>query len=108
MAREGNRCQCKAYPTHLWIILALVVALSLGLLLYFGREIYQLGPACARERVEASSGELVFTGDRIHQGQDVWCSIGGQELGSVWGHSSYTAPDWTADWTSSGVHLAPG
>jgi nitric oxide reductase subunit B len=22
----------------------------------------------------------------------------GQELGSVWGHGAYTAPDWTADW----------
>ena len=24
--------------------------------------------------------------------------MGGQEVGSVWGHGAYTAPDWTADW----------
>lgn len=24
--------------------------------------------------------------------------MGGQELGSVWGHGAYVAPDWTADW----------
>jgi hypothetical protein len=23
---------------------------------------------------------------------------GGQQLGSVWGHGSYLAPDWSADW----------
>ena len=25
-------------------------------------------------------------------------SIGGMQLGSVWGHGGYVAPDWTADW----------
>src|SRR5688572_5893371 len=25
-------------------------------------------------------------------------SIGGMEVGSIWGHGSYVAPDWTADW----------
>ncbi|MDX1752451.1 MAG: nitric-oxide reductase large subunit, partial [Salinimicrobium sediminis] len=24
--------------------------------------------------------------------------MGGQEVGSIWGHGAYTAPDWTADW----------
>src|SRR6266496_1375898 len=24
--------------------------------------------------------------------------LGGMEVGSVWGHGSYVAPDWTADW----------
>ena len=24
--------------------------------------------------------------------------MGGMESGSVWGHGSYVAPDWTADW----------
>src|SRR5690606_19783893 len=25
-------------------------------------------------------------------------SIGGQEIGSIWGHGAYVAPDWTADY----------
>src|SRR3569833_313713 len=25
-------------------------------------------------------------------------SAGGQQLGTVWGHGSYVAPDWAADW----------
>jgi nitric oxide reductase subunit B len=24
--------------------------------------------------------------------------VGGHQMGSVWGHGSYVAPDWTADW----------
>ena len=43
-------------------------------------------------------GDLLFSGADVLRGQDVWRSIGGQELGSVWGHGAYTAPDWTADW----------
>ena len=33
----------------------------------------------------------------IHEGRDVWRKLGGMEMGSVWGHGSYLAPDWTAD-----------
>jgi nitric oxide reductase subunit B len=31
-------------------------------------------------------------------GQNVWQSIGGQTVGSIWGHGAYIAPDWTADY----------
>ena len=82
---------------NLWIALGLVVALSFGLLLYYGGEIYQMAPPIP-ERIVTTAGNLVFTGDEILAGQDVWRSIGGQELGSIWGHGAYTAPDWTADW----------
>ncbi|MBX6311728.1 MAG: nitric-oxide reductase large subunit, partial [Isosphaeraceae bacterium] len=34
----------------------------------------------------------------IRDGQNVWQSMGGQEVGSVWGHGAYVAPDWSADW----------
>ena len=35
---------------------------------------------------------------RSMAGQNVWQTLGGMEVGSVWGHGSYVAPDWTADW----------
>ena len=35
---------------------------------------------------------------RFGRGQNVWQSMGGMEVGSIWGHGSYVAPDWTADW----------
>ena len=81
----------------LWMTLALVVIASFGALLYYGREVYQMAPPVP-ELVVASGGSVVFTGDDVRAGQDVWRSIGGHQLGSIWGHGSYTAPDWTADW----------
>jgi nitric oxide reductase subunit B len=48
--------------------------------------------------VVSASGQTIYTRADIELGQDVWRSVGGQELGSVWGHGAYTAPDWTADW----------
>ena len=48
--------------------------------------------------VYAADGQLLFTGSSITDGQGVWQSIGGQEIGTVWGHGAYVAPDWSADW----------
>ena len=50
------------------------------------------------ERVVSRSGTLLMTQDQILTGQQVWQSTGGQQLGSVWGHGAYQAPDWSADW----------
>ena len=30
--------------------------------------------------------------------QTAWQTTGGMQVGSVWGHGAYQAPDWTADW----------
>src|SRR5690606_37164533 len=38
------------------------------------------------------------TGQDIKDGQNVWQSLGGQEVGTIWGHGAYQAPDWSADW----------
>jgi nitric oxide reductase subunit B len=40
----------------------------------------------------------LFTEKDIKEGQNVWQSMGEQEVGSVWGHGAYVSPDWTADW----------
>ena len=50
------------------------------------------------DRVVTEDGTEVFTGQDIKDGQNVWQSMGGQELGSIWGHGAYVAPDWNADW----------
>jgi nitric oxide reductase subunit B len=48
--------------------------------------------------VVTNSGKVLFTGQDIKDGQNVWQSMGGQEMGTVWGHGAYQAPDWSADW----------
>jgi nitric oxide reductase subunit B len=80
----------------LWIALTVVVALSFLALGYFGYEIYMQAPPIPKQVVSAD-GSVVFTGEDILKGQNVWQSIGGQEVGSVWGHGAYIAPDWSAD-----------
>jgi nitric oxide reductase subunit B len=82
---------------RLWLGLAAVVVGSFGLLGYYGVEIYRLAPPVP-DRVVTASGRVVYTGEQIHDGQNVWQSMGGQEVGSVWGHGGYVAPDWSADW----------
>ena len=48
--------------------------------------------------VVTQQGATIFTRADIEKGRQVWQSIGGHQLGSIWGHGSYVAPDWTADW----------
>jgi nitric oxide reductase subunit B len=83
--------------TKHWIALAVVIVGSLGVLGYYGWEIYQQAPPIP-ERVVTEQGTVIFTGQQIKDGQNVWQSIGGQQVGSVWGHGAYVAPDWSADW----------
>ena len=82
---------------RLWIVFGLVVGLSFAVLGYYGREIYRQAPPVP-QRVVGEDGAVLFTGQDIKDGQNVWQSTGGQELGSVWGHGAYVAPDWSADW----------
>lgn len=81
----------------LWIGFILVMVISFGILGYFGREIYRQAPPVP-ENVITTDGKILFSGQDIKDGQNVWQSLGGQELGTVWGHGAYQAPDWSAEW----------
>lgn len=81
----------------LWIGFALVVGISFAVLGYYGYEIYQQAPPVP-DKVITTDGTVLFTGQDIKDGQNVWQSMGGQEVGSIWGHGAYVAPDWTADY----------
>ncbi|MFA3781462.1 nitric-oxide reductase large subunit [Melioribacteraceae bacterium 4301-Me] len=80
-----------------WIGFSLVIVISFTVLSWVGVKIYQQKPPVP-ERVVTESGVLVFTKSDIQDGQNIWQAMGGMESGSVWGHGSYVAPDWTADW----------
>jgi nitric oxide reductase subunit B len=84
--------------THrLWRWLGLIFVLSFGALGYLGWQIYLQAPPIPRA-VVSTSGETIYTGEQIQHGQQAWLASGGQQLGTVWGHGSYVAPDWSADW----------
>ena len=85
----------------LWLAFAVVTLGSLGVLGYYGVQIWQHRPPVP-ERVTTPDGRTLMTAEDIRTGQNVWQSIGGQQIGSMWGHGSYVAPDWSADY----VHRA--
>jgi len=82
---------------NLWLGFIAVMTISFAVLLYYGREIYRQAPPIP-DKVVTTSGNVLFTGQDIKDGQNVWQSMGGQEMGTVWGHGAYQAPDWSADW----------
>ena len=79
-----------------WIALTIVLVGSFAVLGGVGRKMISQAPPLPD--VYTTGGQLLFTGSTITDGQGVWQSIGGQEIGTVWGHGAYVAPDWTADW----------
>jgi nitric oxide reductase subunit B len=81
----------------LWIALGAVLVGAFLILGVFGREVYRQAPPIP-DRVVTDSGETLMTKDDILRGQRVWQSMGGQQVGSIWGHGAYQAPDWSADW----------
>ena len=82
---------------RLWLFFALVLIVSFSVLGWIGTRIYQEAPPIP-DQVVTTDGKVVVASGEIAAGQNVWQSLGGMELGSVWGHGSYIAPDWTADW----------
>ena len=79
-----------------WLALAVVIIGSFAVLGGVGRKMISQAPPIPD--VYTTDGQLLFTGATITNGQGVWQSIGGQEIGTVWGHGAYVAPDWSADW----------
>jgi len=81
----------------LWISAVIVLSFSFGVLGWIGTRIYQQMPPIPSRVLSTDGRELIVNGE-IGRGQNVWQALGGMEVGSIWGHGSYVAPDWTADW----------
>jgi nitric oxide reductase subunit B len=77
--------------------LCLLLCAGFSVLLWMGGEIHRAAPPMP-EKVVTAAGTTLFTREDIEQGRVVWQSIGGQQLGTVWGHGALVAPDWSADW----------
>ena len=82
---------------RLWLILGLSMVVMFSILLYSGRQIYHAAPPIP-QLVSREDGGTIFSRADIERGQAVWQSMGGMQQGSIWGHGSYLAPDWSADW----------
>ncbi|NLI15173.1 MAG: hypothetical protein GX409_02680 [candidate division Zixibacteria bacterium] len=76
----------------LWMAFILVVVISFSILGWAGFKIYQEKPPIPSSVVTTEGAAVISEGD-ILAGQGVWRAMGGMELGSIWGHGSYVAPD---------------
>jgi nitric oxide reductase subunit B len=84
--------------TRTWVQTAVLVFLCgfliLGLLAY---RTYTASPPVP-DRVVDDGGRVLFGGDDISKGQQVFLHNGLMEYGSVFGHGAYLGPDYTADY----------
>jgi nitric oxide reductase subunit B len=82
---------------RLWISFTLVMFVSFLVLGWVGTRIYKEMPPIPDRVITTTGEEVIGLGD-IQKGQNVWQTLGGMQVGSVWGHGSYVAPDWSADY----------
>jgi nitric oxide reductase subunit B len=82
---------------RLWIGLGLLLGITFSILLFVGSEINRVAPPMPNQIV-SDSGKTLYTLDDLQTGRQVWQSMGGMQVGSIWGHGALIAPDWTADW----------
>ena len=81
----------------LWMLFGFMFFASFAVLLWIGTEIFREAPPIPVQITTADGIVLVDEGE-ILNGQNVWQALGGMQIGSIWGHGSYVAPDWTADY----------
>lgn len=82
---------------RLWLLFSAIIILSFSVLGWIGTRIYQEAPPIPDKVVTTSGAAVTYSGE-IQAGQNVWQSLVGMQVGSIWGHGSYVAPDWSADW----------
>ncbi len=87
-------------------LLLFFLALTFGVLLFGGYLIHREKPPIAG-KVVAEAGGTLYTETDVKNGQKLYLSRGGQDTGTIWGHGSYLAPDWSADYLHRmGLYLA--
>jgi nitric oxide reductase subunit B len=76
--------------------LALICIITFTVLIGAGAAIWKNAPPIP-VTVSSPQHEVILTQADIQHGQETYLGRGGQHIGSIWGHGSYLAPDWTAD-----------
>jgi nitric oxide reductase subunit B len=91
-----------------WWRIGVVLTILAGftLLIFISAKAYREAPPIP-ERVIGPSGESVFTGRDILEGQKVFLKYALMENGTIWGHGAYLGPDFSAEYLHTlAVHAA--
>src|SRR5664280_1361077 len=76
---------------------ALVILFGFTVLGFLAFRTYESGPPIA-DRVVSQDGKVLFTGDDVIKGQQLFLHNGLMEYGSIFGHGAYLGPDFMADY----------
>ena len=83
--------------TRLWVGLVTVIVASFAVLGYFGGE-FTARPRRSRSAWSRPTARCCSPGRTSRTVRTSGNRWAGQEVGTVWGHGAYVAPDWSADW----------
>lgn len=75
----------------------IVIAIGFTILIWLSVRTYSDAPPIP-EKVVDSAGRVLFTGDDVLAGQNVFLRYGLMENGTIWGHGAYLGPDFSADY----------
>lgn len=78
-------------------VLLFLLIICFGVLIFGGYLISREKPPIP-ETIIDPSGKVITTKKAIMDGQAYYFSRGGHHIGTIWGHGSYLAPDWSADY----------
>ena len=86
---------------------AFTFVMGFAVLILLTFKAYQNAPPVAGHVVDAT-GALVYTGDDVRHGQEVFLKHGLMDNGTIWGHGAYLGPDFGAavlhDWATDLAH----
>jgi len=75
----------------------LVLVLGFAVLIWVATKSYTNAPPIP-EKVGDSAGGVIFTGEDILAGQQIFLKYGLMENGTIWGHGAYLGPDFSAEY----------
>ena len=88
------------------VILTLLIGFTLQIIIAVRS--YQDAPPIP-EKVLDPAGQVVFTGEDVLEGQQVFLKYGLMENGSIWGHGAYLGPDFSAQYLHTlGLEVSGG
>ncbi|WP_017744743.1 nitric-oxide reductase large subunit [Scytonema hofmannii] len=90
----ANAAKTRMMNLPAWLVLICVITFTV--LLSAGAAIWKNAPPVPAVW-RSPQQETIISAAQIQAGQETYLARGGQHIGSIWGHGSYLAPDWTAD-----------
>jgi nitric oxide reductase subunit B len=73
----------------------IVMVFGFSILIYLTVNAYHTAPPIP-DKVVTKTGEVLFTGDDIRHGQEIFLKYNLMDNGTIWGHGAYLGPDFSA------------